>query len=166
MEQPAPLSEVQITERLAGLPGWSRDGDMITRTFAHTYHECVHLAMYVAAKAREVGHHPDMEITWQRITFRITTHDAGDRLTEADFGLASNIDAIAAGHGASGVLSQGTMPRSGLVFTCAPGCLRPSSDGATALAHRVSLSRRRKIRGLAPGGSRTYRWSAIMSARA
>jgi 4a-hydroxytetrahydrobiopterin dehydratase len=59
--------------------------------------------MYVAAKAREVGHHPDMAITWQRITFRTTTHDAGDQLTEADFALAAHIDAIAAGHGAAGV---------------------------------------------------------------
>jgi 4a-hydroxytetrahydrobiopterin dehydratase len=100
---PAPLGEAEITDRLAELPGWTRDGNAITRTFAHTYHECVHLAMYVAAKAREVGHHPDMIITWQRITFRTTTHDASDRLTDADFMLARHIDAIAAGHGATGV---------------------------------------------------------------
>ena len=102
-DTPVPLGETEISDRLAALPGWSRDGNEITRTFAHTYHECVHLAMYVAAKAREVGHHPDMEITWQRITFRTTTHDADDSLTEADFALARHIDAIAAGHGATGV---------------------------------------------------------------
>lgn len=102
-DTPAPLGEAEISDRLAALPGWSRAGNEITRTFAHSYHECVHLAMYVAAKAREVGHHPDMQITWQRITFRITTHDAGDSLTEADFTLALHIDAIAAGHGATGV---------------------------------------------------------------
>ncbi|HTU72931.1 MAG TPA: 4a-hydroxytetrahydrobiopterin dehydratase [Trebonia sp.] len=98
-----PLQDDEISERLAGLPGWQRDGHAISRTFAHTYHECVHLAMYVAAKAREIGHHPDMTITWQRITFRTTTHDAGDQLTEADFTLAAHIDAIAAGHGAVGI---------------------------------------------------------------
>jgi 4a-hydroxytetrahydrobiopterin dehydratase len=103
MASPAPLQDREISERLAALPGWTRDGNAITRTFAHTYHECVHLAMYVAAKAREVGHHPDMTITWQQITFRTTTHDVGGRLTEADFTLAAYIDAIAAGHGAVGV---------------------------------------------------------------
>lgn len=103
MEVPQPLADDEIAARLAGLPGWERAGDAITRTFALTYHECLHLAMYVGAKAREVGHHPDIAITWQRITFTITTHDAGDRLTEADFALAAHIDAIAAGHGASGV---------------------------------------------------------------
>ena len=103
MTVPEPLGEADIATRLKELPGWARDGDAITRTFKHSYHECVHLAMYVAAKAREVGHHPDMLITWQRITFRITTRDAGDRLTDADFKLARDIDAIAAGHGATGV---------------------------------------------------------------
>lgn len=55
--------------------------------------------MYVAAKAREVGHHPDIHI-WQRIRFVITTHDAGSRLTAKDFELAHHIDAIATAHGA------------------------------------------------------------------
>src|SRR5579859_8175132 len=100
---PEPLSDTEIAERLAGLPGWTRIGDEIARTFAHTYHECVHLMVYVAAKAREVSHHPDMNLTWQRIEFRITTHDAGRKLTEADFSLARDIDSIAAAAGATPV---------------------------------------------------------------
>ena len=75
------------------------EGDEISKTFEHTYHECVHLAMYVAAKAREVGHHPDIDIRWQRIRFGITTHDAGHRITDLDW----HINAIAAGHGAEPV---------------------------------------------------------------
>lgn len=98
-----PLSEEQIFAHLAELPGWEREGQTITRTFKHAYHECVHLAVYVAAKAREVGHHPDIHITWQRIRFAITTHDAGDRLTAKDFELARHIDAIATGHDAEAV---------------------------------------------------------------
>ncbi|GAA0968584.1 4a-hydroxytetrahydrobiopterin dehydratase [Actinocorallia libanotica] len=101
---PPPLTEDEIAERLTALDGWARNGDELTKTFAHTYHECVHLAMYVAAKAREVGHHPDIHITWQRIRFNITTHDAGRRLTEKDFALAAQIDRIAAGHGAKDVV--------------------------------------------------------------
>jgi 4a-hydroxytetrahydrobiopterin dehydratase len=96
---PEPLSENEIAARLAALPGWERDGQTITRTFQHTYHECVHLAMYVAAKAREVGHHPDMHITWQRIRFVLTTHDAGNRITHKDIEFARHIEAIVAGHG-------------------------------------------------------------------
>src|SRR5271154_1599674 len=95
---PVPLSDEEIGRRLARLPRWELEGGQIARTFKHTYHECVHLAMYVAAKAREVCHHPDIHITWQRIRFVITTHDAGDVLTSADFDLAADIDRIGAGH--------------------------------------------------------------------
>ncbi|MFC0865882.1 4a-hydroxytetrahydrobiopterin dehydratase [Sphaerimonospora cavernae] len=94
---PQSLSEEEIAAHLADLPGWERQGEAIARTFKRTYHECVHLTMYVAAKAREIGHHPDIHITWQRIRFVITTHDAGSRLTAKDFELARHIDAIAAG---------------------------------------------------------------------
>ena len=95
-----PLSDGEIALRLGAMAGWERDGDEITKTFALTYHECLHLAMYVGAKAREIGHHPDIDIRWQRIRFGITTHDAGHKITEIDFALASHIDLIAAGHGA------------------------------------------------------------------
>ena len=98
---PTALDDDTISGYLESLPGWERDGDEITRAFTHTYHECVHLAVYVAAKAREVGHHPDMLITWQRIEFRITTHDIGRKLTELDFDLARDIDRIAEAAGAT-----------------------------------------------------------------
>ncbi len=61
-----PLTDDEIERRLSELDGWTHTGDEISKTFGRTYHECVHLAMYVAAKAREVGHHPDIDIRWQR----------------------------------------------------------------------------------------------------
>lgn len=99
MTSSKPLAEDEIGRRLAELPGWSRDGGAISATFSHTYDECVHVAMYVAAKARELDHHPDIAITWQRITFTLSTHSAGG-LTELDFTLAGQIDAVAAALGA------------------------------------------------------------------
>jgi 4a-hydroxytetrahydrobiopterin dehydratase len=97
------MSDSEIRRRLAGLAGWIRNGDEVSKTFALTYHECLHLAMYVGAKAREIGHHPDIDIRWQRIRFGITTHDAGNRITELDFALAEAIDRIATGHGAKAI---------------------------------------------------------------
>ncbi len=91
-----PLTDGEIERRLSELDGWTRTGDEISRTFGYTYHQCVPLAVYVAAKARGAGHHPD--IRWRRIRSGITTHDAGHRITDLDFALARHIGAIAAGH--------------------------------------------------------------------
>jgi 4a-hydroxytetrahydrobiopterin dehydratase len=95
-----PLSDDEIRRRLAFMNGWRRNGDEITKTFILTYHECLHLAMYVGAKAREIGHHPDIDVRWQRIRFGTTTHDADHKITGLDFELAEQIDLIAEGHGA------------------------------------------------------------------
>jgi 4a-hydroxytetrahydrobiopterin dehydratase len=99
--EPSPqLSDSEIERRLAGLPGWTRNGNEITKTFTQAYNECLHLAMYVGAKAREIGRHPDIDIRWQKIRFGITTHDAGNRITDLDFALAEHIDGERAGNGA------------------------------------------------------------------
>jgi 4a-hydroxytetrahydrobiopterin dehydratase len=103
MPVPEPLGGEEIARRLARMDGWQRQGDEITKTFKLTYHECLHLAMYVGAKAREIGHHPDIDIRWQLIRFGITTHDADHQITAMDFDLAVHIDRIAAAHGAEPV---------------------------------------------------------------
>ena len=91
-----PLTDGEIERRLSELDGWTRKGDEISKTFEHTYHECVH----VAAKAREVGHHPDIDIRWQRIRFGITTHDAGHRITDLDFAMVGTSTRRSRPHGA------------------------------------------------------------------
>ncbi len=103
-----PLIDGEIERRLSELGGWTRTGDEISKTFGHAYHECVHLAVYVAAEARGVGHHRDIDIRWQRIRFGITTHDAGHRITDPDFALARHIDTIAAGQGAKPLPAGGS----------------------------------------------------------
>ncbi|RKN39858.1 4a-hydroxytetrahydrobiopterin dehydratase [Streptomyces hoynatensis] len=97
---PTPLSEEEIASRLAERPGWRRAGDEITRTFAIRYHGGVALIVHVADVERLIGHHADIDLRWGSVRFAITTHDAGNKLTAADFDLAERIDAIAAAHGA------------------------------------------------------------------
>lgn len=97
---PVPLTEDEITSALAGAPGWRRDGDEITRTYGIRYHGGVAMIVHVADVERLISHHADIDLRWGRLRFGITTHDAGHRLTAADFDLAARIDQIAFAHGA------------------------------------------------------------------
>jgi 4a-hydroxytetrahydrobiopterin dehydratase len=88
------LSDDQISERLSGLEGWSRDGDAITKTFENgDFVGSVEFVKRVVEPAEEMEHHPDLEISWDKVTVSITNHSAGG-LTEADFELAKRIDAL------------------------------------------------------------------------
>ena len=49
----------------------------------------------VAFIAEKLNHHPDWSNSYNKVIFRITTHDAGNRLTEKDFMLAEKIEKIA-----------------------------------------------------------------------
>ncbi len=44
--------------------------------------------------AQEQGHHPDMAISWNVVTITITTHDAGNTVTDKDRQLATAIDGM------------------------------------------------------------------------
>ncbi|MFJ6568960.1 4a-hydroxytetrahydrobiopterin dehydratase [Streptomyces sp. NPDC091292] len=97
---PVPLTEDEIDAALREVPGWRREGDEITRTFGVRYHGGVALIVHVADIERLIGHHADIDLRWDRVRFGITTHDAGNRLTTADFDLAARIDTVAEAHGA------------------------------------------------------------------
>jgi 4a-hydroxytetrahydrobiopterin dehydratase len=47
----------------------------------------------VARLAERLQHHPDIDIRWNRVTLRLTTHDAGG-LTRMDYELASRISRL------------------------------------------------------------------------
>jgi 4a-hydroxytetrahydrobiopterin dehydratase len=50
----------------------------------------------VGAVAEELKHHPDIELGWGYVRLTITTHDAGNKLTEKDYALALRIDQLPA----------------------------------------------------------------------
>ena len=90
-----PLSDDQIERQLEGLAGWARDGDAIAREFDRgDFVGSVRFVDAIVPPAEELGHHPDIEISWATVRVRITTHSEGG-LTDADFELARRIDAIA-----------------------------------------------------------------------
>ena len=89
------LTEAELTEGLAALPEWRRDGDTILRTIrCATFLDAIALVTRVAGVAEAADHHPDILINWRRVTFTLTTH-AADGLTAKDLGMAAAIDNLA-----------------------------------------------------------------------
>jgi 4a-hydroxytetrahydrobiopterin dehydratase len=91
----ATLGDSEIEAKLAERPGWSRAGEAIERTF-----ECgdfvgsVRFVDALVEPAEAMGHHPDLEISWDKVKVSLSTHSEGG-LTESDFELAARIDALA-----------------------------------------------------------------------
>jgi 4a-hydroxytetrahydrobiopterin dehydratase len=97
-----PLSAERVAERLTAT-GWTGDTSQISRTFAVEYDVAMQIVAEVAAVAVEMEHRPDVDIRWGRLRFAMTTHTAGDVVTELDFATAERINAIAEAHGAQPV---------------------------------------------------------------
>jgi 4a-hydroxytetrahydrobiopterin dehydratase len=88
------LSDEEIDAKLAELDGWARSGDAITKTYERgDFVGSVKFVDSVVGPAEEMGHHPDVEISWDKVTVTVTTHSEGG-LTANDFELARRIDAL------------------------------------------------------------------------
>ena len=77
-------------------PGWIRsdDGAALLRTYRfRDFAEAFAFLNRVAAHAEAVNHHPEFTSVWNRVDFRLTSHDAGG-VTERDAALANAIDGL------------------------------------------------------------------------
>jgi 4a-hydroxytetrahydrobiopterin dehydratase len=89
------LSDPDIEERLGDLDGWSREGDTITKTFENgDFVGSVRFVDSLVEPAEGMGHHPDLELSWDKVKVTITNHAEGG-LTANDFELAGKIEALA-----------------------------------------------------------------------
>jgi 4a-hydroxytetrahydrobiopterin dehydratase len=89
------LDEARVILSLAVLPKWTRNDQIITRTFAFAdFVAAMKFVNAVADLAEQAQHHPDLDIRWNKVTLALTTHDAGG-LTKKDFELARQCDALA-----------------------------------------------------------------------
>jgi 4a-hydroxytetrahydrobiopterin dehydratase len=95
MKRPAKLSAAAADARLSALPGWTRRGKKLHRTFTfRDFSEAFGFMARVALAAEKLDHHPDWANVWNRVTVDLSTHDAGG-LTELDFRLAAEMNRLA-----------------------------------------------------------------------
>ena len=69
------------------------DGKLVKVVRRKDFVEAMALVNAVAEVAEEAGHHPDIAIHWNEVTFSLWTHTAG-AITDADRALAERIDAV------------------------------------------------------------------------
>jgi 4a-hydroxytetrahydrobiopterin dehydratase len=89
------LSETEITSALEALPGWSRAGGEISKTFdCASFPDAVAFVVRIGFLAEAANHHPDIDLRWKRVHVALTTHDSGG-LTANDSDLARRIEEVA-----------------------------------------------------------------------
>jgi 4a-hydroxytetrahydrobiopterin dehydratase len=90
----ATFTDAQIEEALEGLPGWSRDGEAIVRTFEFDdFSAAISFMTRAAGPIDEMDHHPEWTNVYNRVDVRLSSHDVGG-VTDRDVQLARVLDRI------------------------------------------------------------------------
>lgn len=89
------MTQDQAEKLMAELnPDWELDGDEIQRAFKFKdFKEAMIFVNQVADIAEDEGHHPEIEISYNKVKIELTTH-AIDGLSENDFIVAAKIDKL------------------------------------------------------------------------
>ncbi len=87
------LTSDEIRLRLESVPGWTVASGELTRVFQfEDFRGALGFVNWVGELAEQAGHHPDIDIRYNRVRLGLVTHDAGG-LTGKDFQLAARISA-------------------------------------------------------------------------
>jgi 4a-hydroxytetrahydrobiopterin dehydratase len=88
------LSEEQISEQLATVDGWTRDGETIRKQYTlGGFPDAIAFVTRIAFDAEAADHHPDIFINYKRVMISFSTHSEGG-LTQKDFDGARQVDAL------------------------------------------------------------------------
>lgn len=90
-----PLPEPEIRAALIRLPGWKLNGKAIERKFEFPdFLEAMAFVNRIAKAAEESQHHPDIAISYNKVTLGLISHDSGG-VTQRDIRMAGRINEIA-----------------------------------------------------------------------
>jgi 4a-hydroxytetrahydrobiopterin dehydratase len=96
----AALDDAQLGHALAGLQGWGGSQLAIERTLTFaTFADAMAFMQACMPAIERLDHHPEWSNIYNRVTIRLRTHDAGDRVTGTDIELARILSGIASEHG-------------------------------------------------------------------
>lgn len=88
------LSEQEVQKALQALPSWNKGGSVIKRQFEFLdFKQTMAFVNQVAEAAERANHHPDISISYNKVSMALTSHDSGG-VTHRDIRLAGEISRI------------------------------------------------------------------------
>jgi 4a-hydroxytetrahydrobiopterin dehydratase len=89
------LPETAIRDALASLPDWEWSDNSLQKTFSFgSFKEAMGFLVRLAFEAEDMNHHPELTNVYNRVDVSLTTHDAGNTVTEKDLELAKRIESL------------------------------------------------------------------------
>jgi 4a-hydroxytetrahydrobiopterin dehydratase len=86
------LTPEQVEADLATTQGWRLENGQITTTVTRTdFRDALLFVNAVGYLAEQANHHPDIAISWNKVTLTLVSHSAGG-LTAKDFSLARQVN--------------------------------------------------------------------------
>ena len=90
------LSESEIETRLLDMPGWKLHEDALVKRFTFpSFMSAIGFMSNAGPAIDALNHHPEWTNVYNRVDVRLTSHDAGNRVTAADLTLAELLDRTA-----------------------------------------------------------------------
>jgi 4a-hydroxytetrahydrobiopterin dehydratase len=85
----------ELLDAVMGVPGWSLErGELVRVVTFDTFVEAISFVNRVAELAEAAGHHPDIDIRYNRVKLGLVTHDASSGITEKDLDLARQVSEL------------------------------------------------------------------------
>ena len=90
----ATMSDSEVKDALADLPGWDLAGSDIVKEYKFAdFVAAMAFVNRVADAAEAANHHPDIDIRWNKVRLALSTHSEGG-LTSNDFNLAAQFESL------------------------------------------------------------------------
>lgn len=86
-----PNIQFEITQ----LTAWQSDKQALVRAFTfESFSDALGFIVRVGLIAERLNHHPEIYNVYNKVTIRLSTHDAGNTVTQKDIELAKQIDTL------------------------------------------------------------------------
>ena len=93
MPDRTPLTADQIANALKDLDGWRHEDDALKKSFElSNFRAAVSFIVRLSFYAEALNHHPEITNVYNPVDIALTTHDAGNTVTELDVALAEAIE--------------------------------------------------------------------------